>query len=85
MDTNCIEPQGRLERLVRALAAANIVTLAMMTGCATDPKKNERCFLLAVAYEEQDDLAPGWYDSAATELKRCGFKFEHKAGSRGHL
>jgi hypothetical protein len=55
----------------------------VMTGCAKYSRQSEFCQLLIIAYDEQNELAPGWYDSAAVEIKRCGFIIEHRNGQRG--
>lgn len=48
--------------------------LAALTGCATVVADHSwtRCDLIRIAFEEQNELSPGWYDSAVKEMRACG-------------
>lgn len=62
------------------IAAASALTIFYLT---TMGHEAQLCKLTAIAYDEQDELSVGWYDSAADQLERCGFRPNHEEGSRG--
>jgi hypothetical protein len=58
---------------------ALILALAL-SGCATvDDHSWSRCELLRIAFDEQDELAPGWFVATQIELEKCGMKYSKDA------
>ena len=55
------------------------VLCTALSGCAT----TSQCELLAVAYNETDELAGAWYDEVAPLIGECGFVPAHTKGCRG--
>lgn len=53
-----------------------LISVLLLSGCATivADRSWARCDLIKIAFEEQDDLAPGWYDYALKELMTCGMR-----------
>lgn len=51
-----------------------VLMVALLTaGCSTTGG-DKRCSLLAIAYDEQDQLAGPWYEEADAELRKCGYE-----------
>lgn len=71
----------RLTRYAGLIAGASLLT-AGLGGCATSGS-DERCRLLAIAYDEQDELAGPWYENAAAELRECGYENASDPKKRG--
>jgi len=59
---------------MKHLALALSVALAM-SGCATTDRSWSRCELLRIAFDEQNELAPAWFDAAQIELVKCGMNY----------
>jgi len=51
-----------------------LTLIVALTGCATADRSWSRCDLLKIAFDEQDELSPGWFDAALIELRACGMK-----------
>ncbi|MFA5899407.1 MAG: hypothetical protein WC829_09885 [Hyphomicrobium sp.] len=51
--------------------------LVALSGCTTIVADHSwtRCDLIRIAFEEQDELSPGWYDSALKEMRYCGMSY----------
>lgn len=60
---------------------------AALTGCGSlTAHEAALCHLTLVAFDEQDELAPAWYENALTELKACGYDVAPDlADKRGRL
>lgn len=48
-----------------------LTVIVALTGCATADRSWARCELIRIAFDEQDELSPGWYDAALIELQAC--------------
>ena len=50
-----------------------LAAIVALTGCTTVADRSwKRCELIRIAFDEQDQLAPGWFDAALIELQACG-------------
>lgn len=61
--------------IISAIAAASFTKMYIYSGY--------QCELLLIAYVQQDELAPAWYDEASDVLDYCGMGVEHEDGTRG--
>lgn len=71
----------KLMRVAALMAWASALAVGL-GGCAT-PSEDKRCYLLAIAYDEQDQLAGPWYEEAAAELRECGYENTGDPKKRG--
>lgn len=58
-----------------------------LAGCGSiSTHESALCHLVLVGFDEQDELAPAWYENALTELKACGYDVAPDAAEkRGRL
>jgi len=61
------------------MKALALIAVLLLSGC----HDSEKCSLLHTAYVEQDQLAPGWYEYAAEELRKCGIFVDDVPEERG--
>ena len=57
-----------------------IILALALSGCTTVADRSWiRCELLKIAFSEQDELAPGWYDAVVKELQHCNMGHDDDA------